>query len=100
VRASGERSDPRASKTERLERPRSPLSRPVSEACEATDWDAFAVVDVVTFLPATSRGLEGDRQRIETYRYPERAPPLSTYVNGERSFRVTRLTEPLWECLR
>ena len=86
--------------TGRLERPRSPLSRPVREACEATDWDAVAVVDVVTYAPATSLGFEGDRQRIETYRYRERAPPLSTYENGERSFRVTRVTRPLWERLR
>jgi len=83
-----------------LERPRDPLSRPVREACEATDWTECAVVDVVTFLPATSRGLEGDRQRLETYRYRERAPPLATYETGERSFRVTRLTRPLWERLR
>jgi hypothetical protein len=83
-----------------LERPRAPLSGPVLEACEATDWEECAVVDVVTFLPATSRGLEGDCQRVETYRYRERAPPLSTYENGERPFRVMRLTEPLWERLR
>jgi hypothetical protein len=84
----------------RLERPRSPLARPVREACESTDWDEFDAVDVVTFAPATSLGLEGDRQRVETYRYRERAPPLTTYENGERSFRVTRFTRPLWERLR
>lgn len=84
----------------RLERPRSPLSRPVREACEETDWEAVAVLDVVTYAPATSLGFEGDRQRIETYRYEELAPPLSTYENGERSFGVTRLTRPLWELLR
>ena len=84
----------------RLERPRSPLSRPVREACETTVWNEYAVLDVVTYAPATSLGFDGDRQRIETYRYRDRAPPLSTYENGERSFRVTRLTRPLWERLR
>ena len=63
--------------TVRLERPGRPLSGPVRDACEATDWDAAAVLDVVN-----------------------RAPPLSTYENGERSARVTRLTRPLWERLR
>jgi hypothetical protein len=86
--------------TVRLERPGRPLSGPVRDACEATDWDATAVLDVVTYAPATSLGFEGDRQRIETARYGDRAPPLSTYENGERSVRVTRLTRPLWERLR
>jgi hypothetical protein len=56
-------------------------------------------VDVVTYAPATSLGLKGDRQRIKTYRYRERAPPLSTYETSERSCRVVRLTRPLWEQL-
>ncbi|MFC6941397.1 hypothetical protein ACFQE8_15735 [Salinirubellus sp. GCM10025818] len=54
-----------------------PLSPPVREACEATDWREYAVLDVVTFLPATSRGFEGDRQRIEVNRHRERALPSS-----------------------
>jgi hypothetical protein len=56
-------------------------------------------VDVVTYAPATSLGLKGDRQRIKTYRYRERAPPLSAYETSERSCRVVRLTRPLWEQL-
>lgn len=73
------------------------LAHPAREACEATDWDEHAVVDVVTFLPATSRGFEGDRQRIEVYRYRERAPPAHRYENGERTYRVQRLTRPVCE---
>ena len=80
-----------------LESVRSPLSPPVREACEATDWEAYAIVDVVTFLPATSRGFEGDRQRIEVYRYRERAPPVECYENDERTHRVQRLTRPLYD---
>ena len=60
-----------------------------------TDRDEHAVLDVVTFLPATSRGFEGDRQRIETDRYRERAPPVDRYENGERASRVQRLTRSL-----
>ena len=67
----------------------------VQRELEATDWTATPVVDVVTFLPATSRGFEGDRQRVEVYRHAE-GPPLSLYENGERAFRVERLTEPLY----
>lgn len=74
-----------------------PLAPPVREACDATDWDEYAVVDVVTFLPATSRGFEGDRQRIEVYRYRERAPPADRYENGERAYRVQRLTRPVYD---
>lgn len=80
-----------------LEPVRTPLSPPVREACEATDWEEYAVLDVVTFLPATSRGLEGDGQRIEVYRYRNRAPRVDRYENGERPYRVQRLTEPLFE---
>jgi hypothetical protein len=83
-----------------LEPARTPLSPPVSEACEATDWEECTVLDVVTFLPATSRGFEGDRQRIEVYRYRERAPPVDRYENGERSYRVQRLTRPLYDRLK
>ena len=54
---------------------------------------------MVTFLPATIRGFEGDRQRVEVYRYVE-GPPLSTYENGERTYRVERLTEPLYRRLQ
>jgi hypothetical protein len=63
---------------------------------ETTDWDERSIVDVVTFAPASSRGLEGDRQRIEVYRYRE-APALSVYENTEREALVERVTEPLWE---
>jgi hypothetical protein len=83
-----------------LEPPRSPLSPPVREACEATDWEEYAVVGVVTFLPATSRGFEGDRQRIEVYRYRERAHPVDRYENGERTYRIQRLTRPLYDRLK
>jgi hypothetical protein len=82
-----------------LEPVRTPLSPPVREACEATDWEEFVVLDVVTFFPATSRGFEGDRQRIEVYRHRERAPPIGRYENGERDYRVQRLTRPLFERL-
>lgn len=76
-----------------------PPTPPVRAAVEATDWDEYAVVDVVTFLPATGRGLEGDRQRVETHRYRERAPPVDAYENGERPYRVQRVTRPLVEGL-
>ena len=72
--------------------------RSVRAELSATDWDRHPVVDIVTFAPATSRGLEGDRQRIEVYRYRE-PPPLSVYENGERTFRVERVTRPLYERL-
>ncbi|WP_255149848.1 hypothetical protein [Halorarius halobius] len=65
---------------------------------EATDWSKTPVVDVVTFLPATSRGLEGDQRRVEVYRHVE-GPPLSLYENAERRVRVERLTRPLFERL-
>jgi hypothetical protein len=80
-----------------LEPARPPLSPPVREACEATDWTQHAVVDVVTFLPATSRGFEGDRQRIEVCRYRKRAPAVDCYANEEREHRVQRLTRPLYD---
>jgi hypothetical protein len=73
-----------------------PWSREVRAELEATDWDRHPIVDVVTYAPATSRGLEGDRQRIEVYRYRE-VPPLSLYETEERTFRVERLTRPLYE---
>lgn len=75
-----------------------PWPRPVRAELAATDWDRHPVVDVVTFAPATSRGLEGDRQRIEVYRYRE-APELAVYENAERTFHVERLTRPLYERL-
>ena len=80
----------------RLRAPSPPWPRSVRAELSATDWDRHPVVDVVTFAPATSRGLEGDRQRIEVYRYRE-PPPLSVYENGERTFRVERVTRPLYE---
>ena len=83
-----------------LEPAHSPLPPPVREACEATDWEAYAVLDVVTFLPATSRGFEGDQQRIEVYRYRRQAPPVTRYENGERAYRVQRLTRPLYDRLK
>jgi hypothetical protein len=70
----------------------------VQRELETTDWSATPVVDVVTFLPATSRGVESDRQRVEVYRHVE-GPALSTYANGERAFRVERVTRPLYERL-
>lgn len=76
-----------------------PWPRSVRADLEATDWNRHPVVDVVTFAPATSRGLEGDRQRIEVYRYRE-APDLAVYENTERSFVVERITRPLYERLR
>lgn len=77
----------------------SPLSPRVREAVEATDWDEHAVVDVVRFEPATSRGFEDGLPRTEVYRYRERAPPPETYENGERGYRVERVTEPVFERL-
>lgn len=47
-------------------------------------------------LRPASCGLEGDRQRIEVHRYRQ-APDLAVYGNPERSFRVERLTRPLYE---
>jgi hypothetical protein len=83
----------------RLRPARPPWPRPVRAELEATDWERHPVVDVVTFAPATSRGLEGDRQRIEVYRYREAAPSPSVYENAEREYRVERLTRPLYERL-
>lgn len=65
---------------------------------EATDWGRTPIVDVVTYAPATGRRLEGDRQRTEVYRHAE-APPLDLYATAERSFRVERVTRPLYERL-
>lgn len=76
-----------------------PFPRRVLAELEATDWDRHPIVDVVTYAPATSRRLEGDRQRIEVYRYRE-APPLEVYENTERAFRLERLTRPLYDRLR
>ena len=80
----------------RLQPATPPWPRSVRAALEATDWERHPVVDVVTFAPATSRGLEGDRQRIEVHRHL-RGPDPSVYENGERAFRVERLTRPLYE---
>jgi len=84
---------------ERLRPASPPWPRPVRAELEATDWQRHPVVDVVTFAPATSRGLEGDRQRIEVYRYRE-PPSLAASENAERTFRVEHLTRPLYERLR
>lgn len=73
-----------------------PWPRSVRAELAATDWDRHPVVDVVTFAPATSRGLEGDRQRIEVHRHRE-APSPSVYENEERTFGVERVTRPLYE---
>lgn len=73
-----------------------PWPRRVRAELEATDWERHPIVDVVTFAPATSRGLEGDRQRIEVYRYRE-PPALEVYENPERSYVVERVTRPLYE---
>jgi hypothetical protein len=74
-----------------------PLSRPLPDAVVDTDWHEYAVVDVVDFLPATTAKYEDDHLRTEVYRYRDRAPPLSTYDNGERRYRVRRATRPLVE---
>lgn len=78
--------------------PSPPWPRDVRVELASTDWDRQPVVDVVTFAPATSRGLEGDRQHIEVYRYRE-APHISTYETAEREYRVERFTRPLYERL-
>jgi hypothetical protein len=64
-----------------------------------TDWTATPVVDVVTYAPATTRGLEGGHMRIEWYRYAD-PPHPSTHATPERACRVERVTRPLWERLR
>lgn len=72
------------------------LRRPdVREAVETTNWETYAVVDVVDYRPATSRGLEDDRPHTEVHRHRERAPSATTYATPERGCTVHRLTEPL-----
>lgn len=66
-------------------------------ALQSTDWREHAIVDLVTYAPATSLGFEDDQQRIEVYRYTECAPPPETYGTPERSVRVERVTRPLYE---
>ncbi len=78
-----------------LRTPSTPLPSPV----RTTDWDEYAVVDIVDFLPATTTRFEDDLLRTEVYRYRDAAPPLSVYRNGEREYRVTRVTRPLVEHL-
>lgn len=75
-----------------------PWPRSVRAELETTDWDRYPIVDIVTYAPATSRGLEGDRQRIEVYRHQE-APSVARYQTEERTARVERLTRPLYERL-
>ena len=82
-----------------LEPPSPPWPRSVRRRLAATDWSRHPIVDVVSYEPATSRGLEGDRQRIEVHRYGSDAPPPETYDNDERGVRVARLTAPLYERL-
>ena len=55
-------------------------------------------MEVVTFTPATSGGVEGDRQRSGVYRYRS-VPDLAIYGTTERSFVAQRLTRPLSERL-
>ena len=83
---------------ERLHPATPPWPRSVRTEIATTDWERHPVVDVVTFAPATSRGLEGDRQRIEVHRHRE-APSPSIYETSERTYRVERLTRPLFERL-
>ncbi len=73
---------------------------PLTDAVNDTDWTQYAVVDVVEFLPATTTQFEDDHWHTEVYRYREAAPPPTTYDNGERRYRVRRVTRPLWERLR
>lgn len=80
----------------RLQPPEPPWPPRVRAELDATDWNRDSIVDIVTFTSATFRGLEGDRQRIEVYRYRQ-APDLSVYENTERDFRVERVTRPLYE---
>lgn len=74
--------------------------RDVREALDATDWTEHAVLDVVDYRPATSRGFEDDRPHTELHRHRERAPPAETYETPERICTVYRLTEPLVRYLR
>ena len=78
-----------------LRTPSVPLPSPIRN----TDWDEYAVVDVVDFLPATTVRFEDDLLHTEVYRYRDAAPPPSVYENGEREYRVTRVTRPLVERL-
>lgn len=71
-------------------------SRRVEAALAATDWTTTPVVDVVRYDPATTRGLEGGLPRTEIYRYDD-PPPLDGYEGGERTFRVERVTRPVYE---
>lgn len=80
----------------RLQPPEPPWPPRVHAELDATDWNRYPIVDIITFTPATSRGLEGDRQRIEVYRYRD-APDLSVYENTERGFRVERVTRPVYK---
>jgi hypothetical protein len=60
----------------------------------ATDWHRPPIVDVVTFAPATSRGVErpaADRGLP--------VPAIETYETRERSFTVERVTRPLYQRL-
>lgn len=66
----------------------------VREAVEATDRTEHAVLDVVDYRPATSRGFEDDRPRTEIHRHRERAPPATAYPTPECGC-TRRLTEPL-----
>jgi hypothetical protein len=75
-----------------------PWPRPVRAELETTDWERYPIVDIVTYAPATSRGLEGDRQHIEVYRHRE-APSVARYQTEERTARVERLTRPLYDRL-
>lgn len=84
---------------ERLVAPSVSCSRSLREACEATEYNEYAGVNAVTVALTTSLGFEDDRRRIEVYRFRARAPGLSPYEDGGRTFRVTRMTRPLRERL-
>lgn len=72
----------------------------VRAAVAATDWADHAVLDIVAYRPATSRGFEDDSPHTEIYRHCERAPPPNTYATPERVATVYRLTRPLVDRLR
>jgi hypothetical protein len=74
------------------------LTPGVEEAIAETDFDEYAVVDVVEFLPGTTTKFEDDHLRTEVYRY-RTPPPTSVYENAERRYRIRRVTRPLAERL-
>lgn len=75
-----------------------PWTLPVRAALSGTHRERHPSVDVVPFAPATSRGLEGDRQRIEVDRCRE-APAATVHEDTERHVFVERLPRPPYERL-